>query len=290
MDGEGSVKWRHILVVCVLGLVSACASLSTPVSAPGQPSPQAEQFYQRALALLGAPEAEQNYAAANRYFRQAAELGHVKAQYFLGMAYLTGRGMSRSYPSARYWLEQAAGQGDPNAQYHLGDIYLNGWGVGADPAWAAMWYGRSAQQGKAAAQFSLGVCFASGLGVPRELSRARAWLRLAARQRYPQARKLERKLAIRATGAVPQVFVGEDGWMTPPVIRYVQGVLTELGYRTGPVDGVWGGRTASALARFLQLPGDETEVVITSEVLDTLRRANGTLPSPFIDTLRRWFH
>ncbi len=283
--------WRW-LVIAVLsasigGCVSPRASVSMRDTAP--PSPQAEQFYRHGLALLSAPQPQQDYAAANRDFERAAEDGHHKAQYFLGMAYLVGRGTHQNYPRARYWLERAAMSGDPNAQYHLGDIYLNGLGVDADPAWAAMWYGRSAQQGKAAAQFSLGVCYASGLGVAVELSRARAWLRLAARQDYPQARELEQALATRATGAVARVYLGEDGWMTPPVIRYVQSALKELGYRPGPVDGVWGRRTAVELARFLRLPGDEAEVTVTPEILDELRRASGTLPSPFLDRLRRWF-
>lgn len=284
---------RRIVALSLLVLlVGACAHLDL---APAREhdgadrSPDAEIWYQRALALINAPEADQDYATANRYLEQAAEQGHTKAQYFLGMAHYTGRGTRQSYPRARYWLEQAAVSGDANAQYHLGDIYLNGWGVKADAAWAAMWFGRAAQQGKAAAQFSLGVCYASGLGVPRQPLRARAWLRLAASQDYPDARALAEKLVKEAPGIPPPLVTGEDGWSTPPVITYVQTTLTSLGYAPGPVDGVWGQRTATALASFLGVSGDEAEITVTPEVLDALRRASGTLPSPFIDTLRRWF-
>ena len=283
--------WPRVWMIPLLAvLLSACAQRNLSSSGESEASvPDAESLYQQALVRLGAPEAEQDYATANRLFEQAAEQGHRKAQYFLGMAYHVGRGVRQSYPRARYWLEQAAYQGDANAQHHLGDIYLNGWGVAPDPAWAAMWYGRSAQQGLAAAQFSLGVCYSSGLGVPKQPLRARGWLGLAARQNYPQALALERKLAGQSGGAPARVFLGKDGWESPPVITYVQVTLAHLGYDPGPVDGVWGARSASALARFLGLPGDEGEIVLAPEILDVLRRANGTLPSPFIDTLRRWF-
>lgn len=281
---------RVLALPLVTLLLGGCAALEfSPSWGPGDAAPDAEQLYQEGLSLLSAPEAAQDYAGANRRFEQAAELGHTKAQYFLGMAYYTGRGVRQSYPRARRWLEMAAQQGHAYAQYHLGDIYLNGWGVTADPAWAAMWFGRAAQQGNAAAQFSLGVCYASGLGLPREPLRARAWLRLAARQGHPEAPALERKLATSAGGVPPPVTLGKDGWMTPPVVAYVQMALTALGHEPGPVDGVWGERTAAALARFLNWPGEAAEIATTPQMLDELRQAGGTLPSPFVDTLRRWF-
>lgn len=284
---------RHLGWI-LLSAVFLCGCADWPKADPQVQDPAERLFeagllYRHALALLSGPEQHQDYAAANEYFEQAANLGHVKAQYFLGMSYYTGRGVRQSYPNARYWLELAAGQGDANAQFHVGDLYLNGWGVVVDQDWAAMWFGRAAQQGNAAAQFSLGVCYASGLGLPKQPLKARGWLQLAAQQGYPGARELDQKLAQGVRGRLASPVFTADGWESPPVVTYVQLTLTKLGFDPGPADGVWGSRTSSALATFLKLPADDAEIVLTAEVLSELRRARKTLPSPFMDRVRRWF-
>ncbi|GAB4349946.1 MAG: hypothetical protein Kow006_12100 [Gammaproteobacteria bacterium] len=282
-----AISWQPIVLVTVLSLLAGCATPDLTASWNREAALSPQAHYEAALRWLrGGPG--QDYARANRHFAAAANQGHVRAQYFLGMAYYTGRGVRQSYPNARYWLEQAAGGGDRNAQYHLGDIYLNGWGVERDPEWAAMWFGRAAQQDHTGAQVSLGVCFAAGLGVPKRLARALAWWERAAAKGDETAARLLRRYSGAVSRRVPAPLIA-DGLNTPPVVLYVQRVLQRLGYRPGSQGGIWGVKTRAALARFLE---DEKRVVppeITPEVLTRLRRASGKLPSPWMDRLRRWF-
>ena len=49
-------------------------------------------------------------------FRLAAEQGTASAQYNLGVAYATGRGVPQDYVSAHMWLNLAAEAGDEDAR------------------------------------------------------------------------------------------------------------------------------------------------------------------------------
>ena len=48
---------------------------------------------------------------AARHFRDAADHGHVEAQYSLALCYLDGMGLERDVESARAWFGRAAAQG-----------------------------------------------------------------------------------------------------------------------------------------------------------------------------------
>ncbi len=57
-----------------------------------------------------------------RWYRLAAEQGHVDAQFSLGMHYLEGHDAERNLAEARKWLEAAALQGHAEAQYQLANL------------------------------------------------------------------------------------------------------------------------------------------------------------------------
>ena len=75
---------------------------------------------------------DENYEEAVKYFRQAAEQGHVTAQLNLGICYEKGQGVPQNYTEAVAWYHKAAEQGDVNAKYRLGACYLEGKGVPID--------------------------------------------------------------------------------------------------------------------------------------------------------------
>ena len=52
--------------------------------------------------------------------------GHDKAQYYLGVLYEKGAGVSRDHKEALKWKRMAAEQGEPHAQNHLGVKYAKG--------------------------------------------------------------------------------------------------------------------------------------------------------------------
>lgn len=57
-----------------------------------------------------------------RWYRQAAEQGHVDAQFSLGMRYLDGVDVEVDLVQARKWLEAAALQDHAEAQYQLANL------------------------------------------------------------------------------------------------------------------------------------------------------------------------
>jgi len=97
--------------------------------------PQRETFYQHiANAVSELPEREQ-YLLKLHYgmeddpvdtiaqFRHAAKAGDAVAQYFLGMCYEIGKGVTQDLAQAVEWYRQAAEQGNADAQEALGEQY-----------------------------------------------------------------------------------------------------------------------------------------------------------------------
>ena len=78
---------------------------------------------------------------------KAAEQGHAKAQYSLGLMYRDGEGVSQSDKIAMKWCTASAEQGYALAQSYLGSNYQFGEGVPKDNRRAYMWYSLSSYNG-----------------------------------------------------------------------------------------------------------------------------------------------
>ncbi|MFC1835415.1 tetratricopeptide repeat protein [Thermodesulfobacteriota bacterium] len=78
---------------------------------------------------LGIP---QNHREAVKWYRRAADLGHIGAQLGLGHAYARGQGCAQDYKQAALWYRKAAEQGFAEAQASLGLLYQQGLGVTED--------------------------------------------------------------------------------------------------------------------------------------------------------------
>jgi len=50
----------------------------------------------------------QDYAEAAKWLRKAAEQGNANAQYYLGMAYSNGKGVTQDYVQAYMWCDLSA--------------------------------------------------------------------------------------------------------------------------------------------------------------------------------------
>ena len=92
----------------------------------------------------------QDDVEAVRWFRLAAEQGHAKAQFYLGLMYRTGKGVPQDYVEAARWFRLAAEQGDAKAQYSLGVMYGTGLGVPQDDVEAHMWLNLAASRSSGA--------------------------------------------------------------------------------------------------------------------------------------------
>ncbi len=92
--------------------------------------------------------AQGRYDQALMMLRPLAETAHHPyAQYYLGIMYLNGQGMTPDAKEARRWLTSAAEQGVAQAQYRLGQMYAKGQGGPKDMETAYAWFGVAAELG-----------------------------------------------------------------------------------------------------------------------------------------------
>jgi TPR repeat protein len=137
------------------------------------------QYYLGLMYLLGAG-VSQNDAEAIKLFRLAADWGVYEALASLGWMYQEGRGVAQDYTEAVNLYRLAANGGNALAQYYLGWMYQEGKGVPQSFTEAVAWYRRAAALGDANAQNNLGVLFINGTGVPQDTKEAVKWFKLAA--------------------------------------------------------------------------------------------------------------
>ena len=126
--------------------------------------------------------------------KKAAEQGQVDAQLNLGVRYARGDGVTQDYAEAERWFRQAAEQGHAGAQNNLGVMYDKGEGVPEDDAEAVSWYRQAAEQGDAECASTILVsCTPIGEGVPEDDIQAYAWISLASAQGVGKCQKRKRK-------------------------------------------------------------------------------------------------
>lgn len=125
-------------------------------------------------------------AEAARWFRQAALQGNVEAQYHLAQLVSRGaKGLKQDLPTAVKLYQDAAAKGHPQAMNALGQAFQQGKGTEADLAKAAEWYSKAADLNLADAQNNLGMLYLEGKGVTRDLVRAFQLFERAAAQNDP---------------------------------------------------------------------------------------------------------
>ena len=122
------------------------------------------------------------------YVQHLAEQGDAVAQYYLGMMYGNGEGVTLDHKEALKWFHLSAEQGVADAQYYLGSIYTLGIGEGVthDHKEAAKFYRLAAEQGHVDAQFELGVLYSASHEL-QDYKEATKYFRLAAEQGDAQA-------------------------------------------------------------------------------------------------------
>ena len=160
---------------------------------------------------LGVP---QDYAEAARWYRRAAEQGHVEAEVKLAVMYAYGYGVPKDRSETLKWFLKAAEQGDVDAQYNVGFMYRAGRDVARNDAEAAKWYRRAAEHGSRNAQAILGVMLAKGEGVHQNRQEAALWLQRAADNGHVGARYdleyLRRMMSVRGVDNGEQKLLAGD--------------------------------------------------------------------------------
>lgn len=119
-------------------------------------------------------------ARAARLYRQAAERGHLRAQWRLGVMLDLGEGVAEDPAEAFLWISRAAAQGSALGHASMGTMYANGRGVARDYARSRQHYLEAARLGEAGGFYGVGVLHTHGQGVPEDLEEGLAWMLAAA--------------------------------------------------------------------------------------------------------------
>ena len=93
------------------------------------------------------------------------------------MLHETGKGVTQNSTIACGWYEQAAEQGHVNAQFNAGVMYEKGRGVEIDLKKAFELYKFAVKKGNAPAQCNLGTMYYYGHGVTKNLKKSRSFSR-----------------------------------------------------------------------------------------------------------------
>ncbi len=151
-------------------------------------------------------------------FKESADSGYSRAQYTMGILYMTGEVVDQDLHTGYWWLKSAAAQNHPMALHHIGTCYAQGIVVevnfeeafryfsmsadlGLDAAknslalfynngvhvirneWkASELYLEAADEGDPTAAFNIGNCFLDGKGVKRDVGKGIEWIGISAEQ------------------------------------------------------------------------------------------------------------
>ena len=109
-----------------------------------------------------------------------ARAGHPKARFYLGYLYYEGMNVEQDYATAQSWFLEAAELGDARSMYFLGYMYSKGLGVEADQEKSAQWYLKSAEAGYITSMYTIGRRYELGNGVEQNIETAIEWYQKAA--------------------------------------------------------------------------------------------------------------
>jgi len=124
--------------------------------------------------------------AAEEWYVKAAQQDYIDAQYNLGVLYESSNNPAE-VKKAQVWYQKAADKGDVSAMLNLGSLYNNGKGVEQDYSKAFYWYNEAAKAGDPKALYNLGQLYHLGHGVKQSDTEAYAWVSCAAERGVSQA-------------------------------------------------------------------------------------------------------
>lgn len=110
------------------------------------------------------------------YMGEAAEAGFVHAMKFLATVYYE----EKKFADCVYWAEQAANLGDVQAQAYIGKCYYDGFCVDMDKSKAFTWFMKAAEQGDVYAMTEVATYYAEGTVCEVNAEEAFKWFKKAA--------------------------------------------------------------------------------------------------------------
>lgn len=160
----------------------------------------AEQGYAPAEYTVCLMHANREDLGSERCMWRAAEKGVPEAQFWIGVAYDQNRFGITDKQEALKFFKQAAEHGHVDAEAELGRCYEDGDGVEQDYVLAARWYRRAAEHvpnlgGAGQGRNNLGNLYMAGHGVPKDYIQAYMWFSLAGTERSLAAVQVEMNAA-----------------------------------------------------------------------------------------------
>ncbi|MGJ3263618.1 MAG: hypothetical protein ACFE0R_10330, partial [Salinarimonas sp.] len=139
--------------------------------------------FELAARLSDGRDAMRDPRLSARLFERLAERGVVPAQYRIGQIYDKGVGVERDPAAAEIWYRRAAESGNVTAMHNLAVLLAEG-AVGGAPDYtgAIGWFRRAAEHGVRDSQYNLAVLLARGLGAPQDVPASFTWFAIAAAQ------------------------------------------------------------------------------------------------------------
>ena len=147
---------------------------------------------------------------AKRWMQKSANQGLTKAQYLLGVGYISGDFGEKDETNGLSWISKAAESHNADAQWFLGLRHLRGEGVSLDEKRAAALFQEAAKQDHAQACYELGVCYEKGIGVENDPNKAANWLASASllTMNLPKIPGIAEKHPLRVSDPEKQVEYG----------------------------------------------------------------------------------
>lgn len=213
-----------------------------------------------------------NYATAFEQYKIAAQAGSPYGQFMLASMYRRGEGTRQDAKQYRYWIQQCAENGFPAANYLMGLELMS-----VDPHAALRHLEEAASREHGESMHLLGLMHAQGIGVPQSTSEALKWFRLAQAHgiqvdRESLSESGIRNYAKRMNRATPSIH-SDSRTAGRQLVREIQQRLTDLGYAPGPIDGLFGGKTKSAIQAFQRAQGLQADGQATPQLLEVLKKS-----------------
>ncbi len=157
---------------------------------------KAAGLYQRGKKALK----EEDYAAAYRFFRDAAKAGHVQAMYETAQLLMEGKGIRLNRVQAFKWYQTIAETGDAGAWMILAHNYEFGIGVRKNVQELVACYQKAADLGNADAQYEYAGRLLEGRDIDKDEKAAFSYFKKAAEQGHARAQTQTAKMYAEGVG------------------------------------------------------------------------------------------
>lgn len=157
-----------------------------------------------------------DFSTAIKEFQPTAKQGDVESQWLLGSSYANANKPNKPLPqqfnNALKWFKAAAEQGHVRAMLDIGLLYMF-YQEEKDSLSAVLWIQRAAEHNNAEAQFLLGLMYFSGDSMSKDYTRAYMWWILAAEKGHLIAKQmLQKSLDVITTNQISEAKQMAQKW------------------------------------------------------------------------------